>query len=107
MSGPLLNRIDLRVQGEPVPLAERRSPLASEASAVVRDRVIAARDRQRARLARYGMRTNAEMSSRVMRETCPLDAACERTLAELIDSRVSARSIDRVIKVARTGADLT
>jgi magnesium chelatase family protein len=71
--------------------------------------VVAARERQRARLARWSLRCNAEMTSSVLRATCPLDATCEHTLAELVERRraVTARSIDRLIKVARTIADLT
>src|SRR5207237_5157867 len=74
-----------------------------------RARVVAARDRQRHRLAAWGVRCNAEMTSAIQRATCKLDAAGERTLGELVEQRrsMSARSIDRLIKVARTIADLT
>jgi magnesium chelatase family protein len=109
LSGPLLDRIDLHVFVRPVPLRELRRIDPGEPSLAMRERVVAARDRQRARLAAWGLRCNAEMTSAVMRATCPLDAACERTLAELVERRraVSARSIDRLLKVARTIADLT
>jgi magnesium chelatase family protein len=109
MSGPLLDRIDLHVYVHPVPLAELRRSEPAEASSAVRERVVAARERQHARLAKWGLRCNAEMTSSVLRATCPLDATCERTLAELVERRraVTARSIDRLIKVARTVADLT
>jgi magnesium chelatase family protein len=108
LSGPLLDRIDLQVFVEPVALTELRRAAPSESSAEIRTRVIAARERQHARLSRFGMRCNAEMTSAVLRATCPLDDACERVLAELVEQRraLSARSIDRVIKVARTVADL-
>lgn len=108
MSGPLLDRIDLQVYVQPVPLSELRSADAGESSATIRERVVAARDRQQHRLARYGTRCNAEMSNRVQRATCKLDAACERTLEDLVASRPSftARSINRLIRVARTIADL-
>ena len=108
MSGPLLDRIDLRVAVEPLSLAELRRAEPAESSAAIRARVVAARDRQRARLHRFGLRCNAEMTARVLRMTCPLDGACERTLAELVERRrvMSARAIDRLIKVARTVADL-
>jgi magnesium chelatase family protein len=108
MSGPLLDRIDLQVYVRPVPLDVLRDPAPAESSAAIRDRVMAARERQLARLVRFGMRCNAEMTPKVLRETCPLDADCEQYLKELVEERqaMSARSIDRLIKVARTVADL-
>lgn len=108
LSGPLLDRIDLQVYVQPVPLTELRAHEPGESSAAIRARVLAARDRQRARLRPWRLHSNAEMSSAVMRATCPLDAASEAVLAELVERQPSftARSIDRVIKVARTVADL-
>jgi magnesium chelatase family protein len=107
LSGPLLDRIDLQVQVEPVTLAELRSPQPGEASSNVRDRVTLARERQRARLAPWGLGCNAEMTSSVLRACCKLDAASEAELASLVgDKRVTARGIDRLIKTARTIADL-
>ncbi|TMQ04046.1 MAG: hypothetical protein E6J90_52375 [Deltaproteobacteria bacterium] len=68
----------------------------------------AACDRQLARLRPWNLRCNAEMPSTVERATCKLDSLGERTLADLVEKRRSftARSIDRLIKVARTIADL-
>jgi magnesium chelatase family protein len=108
LSGPLLDRIDLQVHVEPVTLEVLRQHEPAESSDAIRERVLAARARQRARLRRYGLRCNAEMTSRVLRETCPLDAAGERELAILVEDHrtLSARGIDRVLKVARTLADL-
>ncbi len=108
MSGPLLDRIDLQVYVPPVSLKTLRDPNPSESSANVRDRVMLARERQLARLSRYGVRTNAEMTSKILRETCPLDDTSETFLKELVEERraMSARSIDRLIKVARTIADV-
>jgi len=108
MSGPLLDRIDLQVCVKPVDLHTLRDPTPSEPSSAIRDRVMAARERQRARLAPWGLRCNAEMTSKILRESCRLDDACERYLQELVKKRraMSARSIDRLIKVARTIADL-
>ncbi|MBA2541896.1 MAG: YifB family Mg chelatase-like AAA ATPase [Deltaproteobacteria bacterium] len=108
MSGPLLDRIDLQVFVRPVPLAHLRDDQPAESSAAIRERVAAARRRQVARLAPWGLRCNAEMSSTVMRATCPLDQACEDTLEALVEERRSftARSVDRLIKVSRTVADL-
>jgi magnesium chelatase family protein len=108
MSGPLLDRIDLQVYVPPLDLKTLRDPTPAEPSAAIRERVKAARERQLARLASHGMRCNAEMTSKVLRESCRLDDACERYLEELVEQRrsMSARSIDRLIKVARTIADL-
>lgn len=108
MSGPLLDRIDLHVFVQPVALAELRDATPGESSAAIRARVVAARERQLERLEPYGLHCNAEMTSSIMRATCRLDAAGERTLASLVAERRSftARSIDRLIKVARTVSDL-
>jgi magnesium chelatase family protein len=108
LSGPLLDRIDLQVYVQPVPLRELRRAEPGESSAAIRARVSAARDRQLARLGPWNLRCNAEMSSSVMRATCPLDGLAERTLAQLVEQRrtFTGRSVDRLIKVARTIADL-
>ena len=108
MSGPLLDRIDLQVCVLPVPIEQLRTEAPGESSTAIRDRVVAARDRQRVRLRRWNLRCNAEMPTSVMRATCKLDARGEATLAELVrrNGTFTARSIDRMIKVARTIADL-
>ncbi len=108
LSGPLLDRIDLQVYVQPVALAELRASEPAESSAAIRARVVAARDRQRARLRPWNLHCNAEMTSAVLRATCRLDDAGERALAEIVEERRSftARSVDRLLKVARTIADL-
>jgi magnesium chelatase family protein len=108
LSGPLLDRIDLQVHVDAVTLTDLRDPQPGESSAAMRDRVVAARERQRVRLAPWGLGCNAEMSTSIVRAVCKLDGACERMLAELVDHRktLTARSIERLIKVARTYADL-
>jgi magnesium chelatase family protein len=108
MSGPLLDRIDLQVRVRPVELAELRSDEPGEPSAPIRERVVAARARQAARLARFGVRTNAEMSPTALRATCALTADAEAALARLHKVRrgMTARTVDRLIKVGRTVADL-
>ncbi len=108
LSGPLLDRIDLQVHVAPVSLEVLRRREPAESSAAIRERVLAARERQRARLARHGLRCNAEMTTRALRDACPLNADGERALAKLVGERsmLSARSIDRLLKVARTIADL-
>lgn len=108
LSGPLLDRIDLHIPVPPVALTELRSAEPGESSAAVRARVEEARARQRTRLAPWGLATNAEMSSTATRATCSLSTAAEAHLTRLVDARrwLSARAIDRIIKVARTIADL-
>ena len=108
LSGPLLDRIDLQVIVQPVTLTELRSSTPGEPSAAMRERVVAARERQRDRLAPFGIYCNAEMTSSVMRATCPLGPEGESVLADIVERRstLTARSIDRMIKVARTLADL-
>jgi magnesium chelatase family protein len=108
LSGPLLDRIDLQVFVRPVPLSQLRDQRPAESSAAIRERVEAARQRQASRLAPWGVRCNAEMTLSIQRETCPLDSVVEDTLTEIVEMRRSftARSVDRLIKVARTIADL-
>ncbi len=107
MSGPLLDRIDLQVHVLPVPLATLREEAPGESSEQMRARVIAARERQQARLAAFGLRCNAEMNGAVLRATCRLSASAEDELFALVRrGTYTARSIDRLIKCARTIADL-
>lgn len=108
LSGPLLDRIDLKTFVKPISLKELRDEHPGEASASIRERVVAARDRQRVRLAPFGIHCNAEMTTTILRATCRLDAATEVALARLVDAKktFTARSIDRLLKVARTAADL-
>ena len=108
LSGPLLDRMDLQVMVPPISLADLRKAEAAEPSAVVRERVTEARLRQRHRLATWGLYGNAEMTTPVVRETCKLDGAGEAALVDLAAQRhgLSGRAVDRIIKVARTIADL-
>ncbi len=107
LSGPLLDRIDLRLEVPRVPPRERRAPGASESSAAVRERVVAARELQVARLAGTGVYANAHMTARLLRRFCRLEPAATVRLDRAYDRlRLSARAVDRVVKVARTIADL-
>jgi magnesium chelatase family protein len=108
MSGPLLDRVDLKSQLEEVSRAELRYDLTlAESSEVVAERVLTARDRTRRRLADTPWRTNAEIPGRELRRRFapPHDAlaALDRPLA---DGRLSARGLDRVVRVAWTLTDL-
>ncbi len=109
LSGPLLDRMDLQILVPSVPLEELRQAGPSESSAEIRERVLAARALQAKRLQGHGCRTNAEMGPKVTRATCVLTCEAEAALATLHKLRrgMSARAVDRIIKVARTVADLT
>jgi magnesium chelatase family protein len=102
ISGPLIDRIDIQIEVPAVPFKELRTGEVTETSASMRDRVDKARDLQRARGT-----TNSRMPSRLIRQQCALDATGERTL-EMAMKRMSlsARAHDRILKVARTIADL-
>jgi magnesium chelatase family protein len=102
ISGPLLDRIDIHVEVPAVPYQELRGGAQSESSAEIRARVERARAVQQAR-----GNCNARMPARLIRQECALDPAGERTL-EMAVRRLglSARAHDRILKVARTIADL-
>ena len=109
VSGPLLDRIDLRVHVPRVPYERLRAHLAGgpsgEASAAVRERVVSARARMRARGA--GARTNAELSAADVRRVCALESDAEGVMAAgMRGGRYSARGYHRLLRVARTIADL-
>ncbi len=109
ISGPLLDRIDLHVDVPAVDTFAMLAPAEGEPSAAVAARVAQARDRQRARFAAMGLaaRTNAEVSGDALQQLVPL-AASERALLEEAHQRLqlSMRGLTRVLRVARTVADL-
>jgi len=103
LSGPFLDRIDLRVHVPRVPYEELRDAAPRERSADVRRRVVAARERVAAR----GRRSNAELTVAEVRRHCSLDEPAERLVAAAVrDRRLSARGYHRLLRVARTVADL-
>lgn len=107
VSTPLLDRIDLRIDVLPVPVAELQKRGAGESSAAILARIVAARERQRHRFSGRGIRTNKEMGVRDLATFCPLDDASERLLRQAAERmQLSARGYHRTIKVARTIADL-
>ncbi len=109
VSGPLLDRIDLHVEVTPVSFHELSSSAATEPSAGVRERVIRAREIQAARFAGHsGIYNNAQMSSRLLKQICLIDPAGQHLLKAAMDKlNLSARAYDRILKVARTIADLS
>jgi len=106
LSGPLLDRIDLLVTvARPEAAVLGDPPLTT--SAAVRERVLAARERQQTRLAGTQLHTNAQLDARLLRRHVQIGADVRRTLAQAYDrGGLSARGHDRVLRVARTLADL-
>lgn len=108
ISGPLMDRIDLHIEVTPVPFEELSKRRNGESSKHVQERVVLARELQAERLALYnGVHCNAQMPSRLVREHCQLDAS-GKGLLQMAMQRLglSARAYDRILKVARTIADL-
>ena len=107
VSGPLLDRIDIQVEVDSVKYDDLAADAAEESSADVKARVERARAVQRARFAGEGVRVNADMGERELRAFCPLTSACEEILRLSFERlKLSARARSRIIKVARTIADL-
>lgn len=108
ISGPLLDRIDLHIEVTPVAPGELSSAAPGERSAVICERVIRARALQAERFRGIeGLYTNAMMNSAMLRAFCPLDGAAEALLMRAMERLgLSARAYDRILKVARTIADL-
>ncbi|MCR4418911.1 MAG: YifB family Mg chelatase-like AAA ATPase [Clostridia bacterium] len=108
LSGPLMDRLDLIVEVPPVDLHElRRGDNEGPTSAEVRERVAAARSLQLRRLAPLGLTSNAQMEARHLRRFCPLTARAQALLHQAYRRLgLSLRGHDRLLKVARTIADL-
>jgi magnesium chelatase family protein len=110
ISGPILDRIDLRISVPAVTAADLSLPASGEGSAAVRERVALARQKQAARYQRLnapGVRLNAECPPALLGEVSKLDAAGEKLLRDASDRfGLSARGYHRVLRVARTLADL-
>ncbi len=108
ISGPLLDRIDLHIEVTPVSIGEMTQERREESSDEIRRRVVAARERQAERFKDIeGVYTNSMMNSKMLREFCVLDATARRMLEMAMERlKLSARAYDRIIKVARTIADL-
>lgn len=108
ISGPLLDRIDLHVEIEPVAFDDMASTEPAESSAAIRERVIAARRIQEERFRNeQGIYCNAQMNSRLLRRYAWPDAEGLARLKEQMERlNMSARAFDRILRVARTIADL-
>lgn len=108
ISGPLLDRIDLHIEVTPVPFSELNKPQHAEGSKTIRERVISARQIQTQRYqATEGVYCNAQMRSKDLKTYCSLDEAGNALLKTAMERLgLSARAYDRILKVARTIADL-
>ena len=113
ISGPLLDRIDIQCDIQPVPYTMLKDDQPTESSTAIRERVIRARAVQQHRFAEYNqtakapIHCNAQMTPKLVRTYCPLDAQGDKLLAYSMEKLgLSARAYDRILKVARTIADL-
>ena len=107
LSGPLLDRIDIIIEVPAVEFEELRSREAAEPSEAIRARVNAARARQRERFRGEQTQSNARMTPAQLQRLCVLDEPCAELMKEAFDVlQLTARSYDRILKVARTIADL-
>ena len=108
ISGPLLDRIDMHLEVFPLKYPDMFNAQASESSSSIRERVIMARERQKKRFHQHhAIRTNAEMNSEQVKVVCKLDLVSSSLLQNAIERlQLSARAHDRILKMARTIADL-
>ena len=107
LSGPLMDRIDIQLRLAPVPPSSIAAKGKGESSSAIAERVSAARRIQQERFAGENISTNAQMNNRMVREYCPLDTESAAALTRLVDKLgFSMRAYFRIIKVARTIADL-
>jgi len=108
ISGPLLDRIDLHVEVTPVPFSELSASRVQENSSCIRDRVIAAREKQAERYKDHpGIYCNAQISSKMLKEICVINTVGANLLKVAMEKlNLSARAYDRILKVSKTIADL-
>ena len=108
ISGPLLDRIDIHIEVTPVPFEKLSDDRKAESSVEIRKRVTAARELQSLRFeALPNIHYNAQMNTKQIREFCALDEQSKQLLKTAMERlNLSARAYDRILKVARTIADL-
>ena len=108
ISGPLLDRIDLHIEVNPVPFEKLADKSTAEKSDIIRERVVAARTIQSNRFKEYeGIHYNAQMPTKLISSFCELDDTSLKLLQNAMDKlNLSARAYDRILKVSRTIADL-
>ena len=107
ISGPLLDRIDIIVEAPALEYEELKNRAPSESSAEIKKRVNKARARQQERFAGTDIASNAGMNTKALNTYCALTPECEELMRQAFDSMgLTARSYDRILRVARTIADL-
>ena len=107
ISGPLLDRIDIHIEAPALSLAELRSDKPGEPSTTMRERVHTARARQHVRFTGTKITSNARMTHAQIRKHCAIDSSLGDLLQQAMEQlSLSARAYDRILKVARTIADL-
>lgn len=108
VSGPLLDRIDLHIEVSPLSNDQLMTRAEGESSAAVRERVIRARKVQEERFKGYpGIHCNAQMNTKLFQQHCAIDEQCQQLMGKAMNRLgLSARAYDRILKVARTIADL-
>ena len=107
ISGPLVDRIDIHIEVPAVPFQELTGQHVGTSSEEMRAQVVSARELQRRRFANGKTRCNAQMTSRQVRQYCPLDSSCADLLRSSVNELgLTARAHDKILRVARTTADL-
>lgn len=107
ISGPLLDRIDIQCEIQAVSYDQLRTLQPGESSASIRARVVEARRIQQQRFAGTAVHCNAQMTPQMLRQYCPIDSEGDNLLSYSMNRLgLSARAYDRILKVARTIADL-
>jgi magnesium chelatase family protein len=109
ISGPLLDRIDMRIEAPRLEYSKIDSDngIAEESSELIRKRVTSAREKQRERFKETAITTNSEMESKDIQKYCHLDAETQKFMERVVDQYgLSGRSYHRLLKLARTIADL-
>ncbi|MBR1422202.1 MAG: YifB family Mg chelatase-like AAA ATPase [Ruminococcus sp.] len=107
ISGPLLDRFDIHLEVAPVEFSDLSSVDREEASARIRERVQQARDIQNKRFKGTGITCNARMTSDILQDACPMTAEAKSLLENVFEKLgLSARAYDKILKVARTAADM-
>lgn len=107
ISQPVLDRIDIQVEVKPVEYKDLAARVPQESSAVIAERVQKARDIQQKRFARTGIKSNSMITSDIIGEVCRLAPGAEEMMKDAFNKLgLSARAYDRILKVARTCADL-
>ena len=107
ISGPLVDRIDIHIEVPAIPFNELRSKRDGTPSSVIREHMLIAKRRQDERFRDYPTMTNGRINGKMLRRVCDLDEASETVLRQaLTELGLSARAHDKILRIARTIADL-